>query len=158
MTRVTTAFAAALALFLPIGRPLLVGLTPAVGIGAGLLSTQQAYAMTAEDWIVSGNLKYINDDLQGAIADYTKAIEIDPNYAAIYLVRAKAKYELKNYQGAIEDYTKAIEINPKYAMAIFTRGLARKYVIGDLEGACSDWRKAAELGDEEAANWVEARC
>ena len=44
MTRVTTAFAVALALFLPLGRPLLVGLTPAVGIGEGLLSTQQAYA------------------------------------------------------------------------------------------------------------------
>ena len=192
MPRVTTAFAAALALFLPIGRPLLVGLTPAVGIGAGLLTTQAAYSMSAEDWIVSGNRKYINDDLQGAIADYTKAIEIDPNYAAIYLVRGKAKYELKNYQGAIEDYTKAIEIksdfasahfnrgiakaslknyqgaiadytkaieiNPKYAMAYYTRGLARKFVIGDLEGACSDWRKAAELGDEQAANWVEARC
>lgn len=34
MPRVTTAFAAALALFMPMGRPLLVGLTPAVVIGA----------------------------------------------------------------------------------------------------------------------------
>lgn len=34
MPRVTTAFAAALALFGPIGRPLLVGLTPSVVIGA----------------------------------------------------------------------------------------------------------------------------
>ena len=44
MPRVTTAFAAAVALFLPIGRPLLVGLTPVAGIGAGLLTTQAAYA------------------------------------------------------------------------------------------------------------------
>ena len=33
-TLATTVFAAALALFLPLGRPLPVGLTPAVGIGA----------------------------------------------------------------------------------------------------------------------------
>ena len=44
MPRVTTAFAAALALFMPLGRPLLIGLTPAVGIGAALLSTRAAFA------------------------------------------------------------------------------------------------------------------
>ena len=158
MSRVTTAFAAALSLLLPFGRPLLVGLTPFVGIGAGLLSTQHAYAQTAEDWIVSGNQKYINDDNQGAIADYTKAIEINPDDAVIYLIRGKAKHELKDYQGAIADWTKAIEIKPDLFAAYDNRGLARHYVMGDLEGACSDWRKAAELGDEQAAQWVEARC
>ena len=158
MPRVTTAFAAALSLLLPLGRPLLVGLTPVVGIGAGLLSTQYAYAQTAEDWIISGNQKYFNDDNQGAIADYTKAIEINPDDAVIYLIRGKAKHELKDYQGAIADWTKAIEIKPDLFAAYNNRGLARQYVMGDLEGACSDWRKAAELGDEQAANWVEARC
>ena len=54
MPLVTTAFAAAFALFLPIGRPLLIGLTPVVGIGAGLLTTQAAYSMSAEDWFDSG--------------------------------------------------------------------------------------------------------
>ena len=77
MTRVTTAFAAALALCLPIGRPLLVGVTPAIGIGAGLFSTQIAYAQSADDWIQSGDEKYNNGDYQGAIRDYTKAIEIN---------------------------------------------------------------------------------
>ena len=51
MPRVTAAFAAAVALFLPIGRPLLVGLTPAFGIGAGLLTTQTAYAVQPICWI-----------------------------------------------------------------------------------------------------------
>ncbi|RPF82527.1 MAG: hypothetical protein CBB80_006755, partial [Synechococcus sp. TMED20] len=69
MPRTTTAFAAAMALFLPLGRPLLVGLSPAVGIGAGLLSTQTAYAQSAQDWLESAQKKYNNGDYQGAIDD-----------------------------------------------------------------------------------------
>ena len=144
MPRVTTAFAAALSLLLPFARPLLVGLTPVLGIGAGLLSTQHAYAQTAEDWIVSGNQKYINDDNQGAIADYTKAIEINPDDAVIYLIRGKAKHELKNYQGAIADYTKAIEIKSDYAGAHFNRGIT-KASLKDHQGAIADWTKAIEI-------------
>ena len=158
MPRVTTAFAAALSLLLPLGRPLLVGLIPTVGIGAELLPTQQAYAQSAEDWIVSGNQKYINDDIQGAITDYIKAIEINPDDVVIYLIRGKAKHESKDYLGAIAYRTNAIEIKSDLFAAYRNRGLARQYVISDLEGACSDWRKTAELGDDEAANWVEARC
>ena len=45
-------------------------------------------------------------DYKGAIADYTKAIEIDPNYADAYNNRGIAKDELKDYKGAIADYTK----------------------------------------------------
>ena len=91
MPRVTTAFAVALALFLPMGRPLLVGLTPAVGIGAGLLSTQAAYAQNATDLLNSGLDKAESGNLKGAIADWTKAIEIYPRYAHAYYNRGKAK-------------------------------------------------------------------
>ena len=84
MPRVTTAFVASLALFLPLGRPLLVGLTPAVAIGAVLLKTQAAYSMSAEGWLDSGLAKAKRGDYQGAIADYTKAIEIYPQYAIAY--------------------------------------------------------------------------
>ena len=122
MTRVTTAFAAALVLFLPIGRPLLVGLTPAVGIGAGLLTTQAAFAQTANDWFDSG----------------------------------LAKAKRGDYQGAIDDYTRAIQINPNDAKAYSNRGIVLE-IVGDLKGACTDWRKAAELGNTNAAKWVRSQ-
>ena len=133
MPRTTTAFAAAVALFLPIGRPLLIGLAPAVGIGSGLLSTQTAFAqyifpppsqMTARDWFFSGTEK---------------------------------AYEYGDYQGAIDDYTKAIEMRPNYAYAIWLRGDSKE-MLGDLKGACIDYRKAAEIGDQEAASRVTDRC
>ena len=154
MTRVTTAFAAAVALFLPIGRPLLLGLTPVVGIGAGLLTTHAAYAQTAEDWLNSGLDNAESGNLEGAIADYTKAIEIDPEDGRAfhpqdvraYNFRGIAKYVLKDYQGAIADYTKAIEINQWNDDSWYQRGIT-KYVLEDYQGAIDDYTKSIEIVD-----------
>ncbi|WP_239420375.1 tetratricopeptide repeat protein [Synechococcus sp. KORDI-100] len=144
MPRVTTAFAAALALFLPIGRPLLVGLIPVAGIGAGLLSTQTAYAQSAQDWFDSGIEKAMSGDYQGAIADYTKAIEINPQYADAYLGRGLRRYELGDLSGAISDYTKAIKYKPDSAHAYISRGTI-KSKLKDYQGAITDYTKAIEV-------------
>ena len=64
---------------------------------------------------------------------------------------------LKDYQGAIADYTKAIEINSQYASAYVNRGVVRERA-SDLEGACDDWRKAGDLGDERSAEWAKKYC
>ena len=157
MTRVTTAFAAALALILPIGRPLLVGLAPAIGIGAGLLSMQTAQAQTIMSLYESGSEKFQKGDYEGAISDYNKAIEINPRDADVYYKRGNAKSELKDYQGAIADYTKAIQINPALRQAYINRGIDLE-IVGDPQGACSDWRKAADLGHAYAIEWVRNEC
>ena len=96
-------------------------------------------------------------DFKGAIADYTKAIEINPNYGRAYNNRGNSKHNLKDYQGAIADYTKAIKIDPNDADYYYNRGNSKEE-LGDLKGACTDWRKAAELGDTDAAKWVRNQC
>ncbi|AII43137.1 hypothetical protein KR100_07125 [Synechococcus sp. KORDI-100] len=157
MPRVTTAFAAALALFMPVGRPLLVGLTPAIGIGAGLLTTQAAYAQTATDLLNSGFHKAESGNLKGAIADWTKAIDMYPQYAFAYYNRGKAKRHLDDYEGAISDYSKAIELNPNYYQAYTNRGIVLE-IVGDLKGACKDWKTAEALGDTLPIEWVRNQC
>ena len=67
------------------------------------------------------------------------------------------KIEFKDYYGAISDYTKAIEIDPKYADVYRNRGISKE-LIEDMKGACADWRKASDLGVEDAANWVRDQC
>ena len=159
MPRVTTAFAAALALFMPIGRPLLVGLTPAVGIGAGLLTAQEAYAQNknAKDLYNSGIDKAESGNLEGAIADWTKAIEIYPRFTYAYYNRGFVKHELQDYQGAIDDYTKAIELNPELYQPYTNRGITLE-LIGNLKDACRDWKKAVDLGDTKPIEWVRKHC
>ena len=81
---------------------------------------------------------------EDAIEDYTKAIEIDPNYQFAYFNRARVKRELGDYQGAIDDYTKAIKNDPNNHFAYqFRADVKRK--SGDNEGADEDDRKAEKL-------------
>ena len=48
--------------------------------------------------------KAIYKTIYGAIADYTKAIKLNPNYADAYYNRGVAKSNLQDYDGAIADF------------------------------------------------------
>ena len=63
----------------------------------------------------------------------------------------------KDHNGAIRDYTKAIELDPNDANAYYNRGVSKEN-LGDLNGACADWKKAAALGHKNAAKWVAKQC
>ena len=54
-----------------------------------------------------------------------------------------------------KDYNNALELNPNYDLAYFGRGAARKS-LNDKKGACEDFKKALELGYEEAEPYVKA--
>lgn len=64
-----------------------------------LLSFSACNKNTAQEYEASGLAKYKREDYNGAIADYTRAIELSPNYALLYNRRAGAKVELGDYRG-----------------------------------------------------------
>ena len=64
---------------------------------------------------------------------------------------------LEDLQGAISDYTKAVEIDPQSAIALVNRGISRE-LVNDHEVACREWRKAADLSDEDAFVYVKFKC
>ncbi len=79
-----------------------------------------------------------------AIADYDKAIEINPNVAIAYTNRGLAYGRKGEVDRAIADYTKAIAIDPNFVLAYALRGGAYKHK-GDKEQAIVDYRKALEI-------------
>ena len=84
-------------------------------------------------------------DHKGAIADFTKAIEITDNDYMAYVNRGVSKDELGDYRGAISDYTKAIEVHPDYK-AFENRGHSKGYLQPpDFKGAIPDFTRAIEL-------------
>ena len=77
-------------------------------VNAGINSTSHFVIaaetqMMAEDFFRRGNLKYDQNDFQGAIEDYNQAIKIKPDYAEAYYNRGLARSELGDKKGAIED-------------------------------------------------------
>jgi protein O-mannosyl-transferase len=78
---------------------------------------------------------------ENAIADYSKAIGINPNYHIAYYNRGVAYDNLEQWEKAIADYSSAIVINPKYPTAYFNRGIDY-YNLGHLDKAIEDYSKA----------------
>ena len=59
-----------------------------------------------------------------AIADYTTAIQLKPDYAEAYNDRGFAYYLKGDAERAIADYTRAIALRPNYPKAYNSRGVA----------------------------------
>ena len=56
-----------------------------------LLISFSSFGQTAKEYFNSGYDKAEAKDYYGAISDYTKAIELDPNYANAYYNRGLSK-------------------------------------------------------------------
>ncbi|NEQ38188.1 MAG: tetratricopeptide repeat protein [Okeania sp. SIO3I5] len=76
-------------------------------------------------------------DYQTAIQYFSRAIEINPNFAEAYYGRGLAKFDLGNKEEAIADYSQALAINPNYIDAYLARGIA-KLIVGDISGTITD--------------------
>ena len=84
-----------------------------------------------------GNMLIMIRQMDKAIECYSRAVRLNPNYAAAYSNRARAYRRKRDYGRAIEDFNKAINLNPNYAEAYCGRGVVysnkRNYdrAIGD---------------------------
>jgi tetratricopeptide (TPR) repeat protein len=79
-----------------------------------------------------------------ALADYSRAIELDPKLGRAWNDRGAAYEQLGRPDKALADYSRAIELDPKYARAWANRGGVYKQ-LGQLEKAVTDFSKAIEL-------------
>src|SRR5215831_1915430 len=83
-------------------------------------------------------------DVDGAIADYTRAHELGAPAAEVLFNRCQALTSKRDYQGAIVDCTAVLAENPSHAGALFTRGNAR-WLAGHADQARADWVRAIEV-------------
>jgi tetratricopeptide (TPR) repeat protein len=74
------------------------------------------------------------DEIEAAIADASRAIELEPTIEILYSNRADLQCQLGNYSKAIEDCDRALTLNPDLAEARVNRGVAL-IKLGELDKA-----------------------
>jgi tetratricopeptide (TPR) repeat protein len=89
-----------------------------------------------------------------AVADFTRAIELDPEYVTAYYNRGVLYWrELRNGYRAIRDLTRVLELKPAWAEALFNRAMAHQ-IRGDHEKAIADLEQYLAEGHD--AYWRES--
>ena len=99
------------------------------------------------------NATYVNNrgvararlgDLDGAVVDYTQAMQLTPTDPEIVFNRGNAYAAAGNLGAAISDFTTAVTLSPGYSQAYFNRGTVRA-AAGDVTGAVTDWQWAVDV-------------
>jgi tetratricopeptide (TPR) repeat protein len=114
-------------------------------------NTDQAKFYYSQASVCSKNKEY-----RQAIYYYDLAISYDKS-STYYNNRGFAKSELNDLTGAIDDYSTAIKLSPNESIYFNNRGMAY-HAKGDDILACSDWKKAADLGHSTAKEMLAKYC
>jgi tetratricopeptide (TPR) repeat protein len=108
-------------------------------------------------YFFEANKKFNQQNYQKALEDYSKAIELKPDFAKAYVMRGLVKDEMEDYKGAIADFTKAIEIDAKNVEAYLYRGLSLNNLNNKTAG-CLDLKKASDMGFKKADELMKTNC
>jgi tetratricopeptide (TPR) repeat protein len=83
---------------------------------------------TAREYYERGLIHEQSRQYEEAVADYSQAIELDPQFVEAYFSRSSLygghpTIEQRNYGKAVADLSKVLELNPRDCSARFNRGL-----------------------------------
>ncbi len=128
-----------------------VALNMGVQLDQPIAALPQNQTLNAADYLLGGKYKEKLNDYRGALADYNRAIALNPKYFEAYSIRARLKdWRLNDGQGALIDYNQAIALNPKYSEAYFGRARLKDWHLNDGQGALIDYNQAIELDPKNA--------
>lgn len=115
---------------------------------AASASTKENYLSTTTDPVtlakelgIRGFLKADRGDHRGAIADFTRALELDPSNTDLYYNRGISRAAIGDHSGAIADFTQTIRRDPRSADAYFNRGLVYT-ITQNRQAAIADFTQA----------------
>ncbi len=88
----------------------------------------------AREFFNAGVKNGIDGDFQAAIANFEKAIDLNPLFAEAFLYKGLAEIETGNYETALKDLTITIELDPGFSdQAHYFRGLTKYFQEAYIE-------------------------
>jgi tetratricopeptide (TPR) repeat protein len=131
------------------------------GLSGALAQTRSPRPNSTEDFFNRGVARYQKGDLEGAMRDFDRAIDIASTispgaYASNHIVaiapepsvllynRGVTRYGLRDWGGAIADLDESLTLNPLRVLAWIKLGNAR-FNKGDLDEAIKDYEQVLRL-------------
>ena len=112
--------------------------------------TDRPAELTAEvdedalSYLVRGAISIQLGDLMAGLADFDRAIVLEPELAIAYNSRGSVRLQLLQDREAIEDYNRAIELDSSNPEFYANRGMAYS-LIGQIPRAIADFKQAISL-------------
>jgi tetratricopeptide (TPR) repeat protein len=104
-------------------------------------SAEEGFA--AEDYSNRGLTYHNLRQYEAALAEYNRALDLDPTLARAYNNRGATHRALRRYKAALADYSQAIELDPTEAQAYSNRG-ATYAELRQYPAAMADFVRALE--------------
>jgi len=136
-----------------------IGLSPGDGFSVRCFKVKE-YEPTAQDYYNNGTAKFNVNDYNGAIEEYTKAINLSPDSYLCYYQRGNMKGWLKNWNEARIDHEKAwklVQAQNLYndaSVKDLLYQLGGNFFSSDKEKACYYFNEAVKYGNEKAKEYV----
>jgi tetratricopeptide (TPR) repeat protein len=109
--------------------------------------SMRALACTTDNYVahtVLGNVLLRKGDVDGALAHYQQALQINPNYARAYNNLGFALLQKGKADEAITDYQQALKIEPDYTQAHENLGNAL-FQEGKVDDAIAQYQRALQI-------------
>ncbi|KAG2493602.1 hypothetical protein HYH03_008119 [Edaphochlamys debaryana] len=111
--------------------------------------------------VARGTARALRRDLQGAVDDFSVAIEVEPRYADSWKRRGQARSALGDHEAALVDLQKAIDLAPLFGGADTGASRAECYVekgmihqkLRDYRRACREMQQAVKLDPTNYQAW-----
>jgi tetratricopeptide (TPR) repeat protein len=117
-----------------------------VTIETKIVAIPATSAPKPDDYIALGIQKFQKQDYRGALAEYNRAIQLNPNFASAYNYRGILKEnKFGDIQGGLAEYNRAIQLDPNFALAHYNRGSLKEKKLGNIQSALADYNRAIQI-------------
>ncbi len=112
-------------------------------------ASRESVSITSRALVRQGIEKSERGDFEGAIAEFTEALKINPNNVDAYYNQAVVYSQLGNFELAIANFSQALKFDPNFVQAYVNRG-SIYLQLGNNERAMADFTKALKINPNDA--------